>query len=720
MLRKALPLLAALVMTGLTAWAQYPLVTVQQIQNVSGAALSACSDTSSLNGDTVRVHAVVMTAPDSAAFTNATRGQMWVRSGYGPFSGLDVIQFSDPNLNGMSSLVVGDSVELTGYVLEFNGHETELVLLDGVQINILNGGASNNPININVADLNDATQANILPTGEQWEGQYVEIQNVTVVSVDPFSGGTRVSFIIQDGAGNRINISDRFRAQRLPNGTVPGNFVAPNVGDTYNAIRGIVVHSPNGCTGATNGRGYEIHPVRWPLDYDLASAAPSIISVMRSTVTPTSSQAVTVSANILDNSTNVASANLFYAVGVGTTSYTQVAMSLSTGTNQNGTWTANIPAQADGAFVKYYVCASDNNGNQACNRAVPTGSDPFFYTVRDNGTTIVDVQFVPTTFGSANSGYDDMTVTVEGVVTGSAEATNLGFVFIQQENELAWAGIMLTDNPSLATLTVGQKVRVTGTVNESFGFTRLEQVSSIQTIGTGTINPITLSPGIFTTYSHANNEPYEGMLVDLACTGANCLYVVDANADDPGNFAEYRVGCDLFNPVDGCRVIAGRVTNSAFSSLNFSYVNDAQWATVDGIMNVPPIVVADGDDFGKLRGIIAYTFSNMKLLPRNNSDAIFTAGCGLSVEDRLNGSVELYPNPVEASFRVRYNVEGLNTSATATIYDLVGRPIKVVRLNGNNTETSIDATELAAGQYILKVTAENGGIIDMVKFSRMR
>lgn len=703
-----------MVLTGLTAWAQYPLVTVQQIQTVSGPTLAACVDTSSLNGDTVRIRAVVTTVPDSAAFTNATRGQMWVRSGYGPFSGLDIIQFSDPNLNGMSSLVVGDSVELTGSVLEFSGHETELVLLDGVQITILGAGATVTPTLVNIADLNDPTQANILTTGETWEGQYIEVQNATVVSVDPFSGGTRVSFVIQDGAGNRLNVTDKFFAQRLPSGNPAGHFIAPNVGDTYTYIRGIISHSPNGCTGASNGRGYELSPTQWPTDYGLASAAPSIIAVSRSVVTPTSSQTVTINANILDNSQNVASANLFYAVGVGTTSYTQVAMTLSAGTNQNGTWTAAIPAQADGSFVKYYVCASDNNGNQSCNRAVPTGSDPFFYTVRDNGTTIVDVQYVPTTFGSANSGYDDMTVTVEGVVTASAEANNLGFVFIQQENELAWAGLMLTDNPSLATLTIGQKVRVTGTVNESFNFTRLEQVSSIQVIGTGAITPLTLSPSNFTTYSHANNEPYEGMLVDLACSGG-CVYVVDNNADAPSNFAEYRVGCDIFNPIDGCRVLAGRVTSTSFSSLNFSYVNDAQW-----VVNVPQIIVQNGDDFGKLRGIIVYTFSNMKILPRNNDDAIFTAGCGLSVEDGITGAIELYPNPVDASFRVRYNIQGLNSDATATIYDLMGRPVKVVRLNGSNGEVSIDATELAAGQYILKVASETGSTIDMVKFSRMR
>mgnify|MGYP000468445895 CR=1 FL=1 len=42
---------------------------------------------------------------------------------------------------------------------------------------------------------------------------------------------------------------------------------------------------------------------------------------------------------------------------------------------------------------------------------------------------------------------------------------------------------------------------------------------------------------------------------------------------DPSNFAEYRVGPDTTDAGAGCRVIAGRVTSSVYSSLNVSYVN---------------------------------------------------------------------------------------------------------------------------------------------------
>ncbi len=713
-MRKFLPLFALLLCMGLTSFAQYPLVTIQDIQGVTGPNLAACVEASSLVGDTVRVRGTLIQKPDSAAFTTATRFQFWIRDGYGDFSGLDIIGFFDPNINGVAGLEAGDSVELTGIVTEFGPGETELELIDAVNVTIL---GFNQPLAATVApvsDLNNTTQICQLPTGERWEGQYIEIQNVTILTVDPF-GTNRLSFVVQDGAGNRINITDKFRAQRLPGGNPSGNFIAPNVGDTYAYIRGVITHSPNGCMGGT-GRGYELSPTGVD-DYFANSSAPSIITVTRNHVTPTSTQAVTISAQIVDNSSMVQSAEMKYAVGVGNTTYTTVAMTRIGGTPQNGNWTADIPAQTDGAFVKYYVCATDDSSNTGCNTAVPSGSAPYFYTVRDNGTTIVDVQFVPGTFSSAASGYVGMDVTVDGIVTASAEATNLGYVFIQQEGQLAWAGIMCTDNPSLATLTIGQKVRVTGTVRESFNFTRIEQISSVQVLGTGNITPLDLDPSTFTTWGIATSEPYEGMLINLKHpTPGMQLAVVDQNPDAPSNFAEWRVGKDVFTPADGCRILTGRVTNSTFSSLNVSYVNDPQWATVDGIMNVPVIQVFNGDVVNNITGVMAYLFGNFKLLPRNNADVNMIVG----IEDGLNVNVVAYPNPVRDQFRLAYDFGSLQSDAQATVYDLMGRPVRTVALNAMNGETLVDVATLAAGNYIVKVSSATSGLIDFVKIQKVQ
>lgn len=714
-MRKVLLLLTAFVGLAITAQAQFPTVTVQDIQTVTAMDLANCIDVPSLSGDTVVVTGVVVTPPDSNYLTDNNSGQIWIRSGYGPFSGLDIYQGFDPSQNGLTSLLPGDSVAITGVVTEF-GHESELVAIPSVQIQILNAGATIAPTTITTCDLNNANQENQLTTGEPLEGSYVQLNDVTVTSVGTFSGGTRVSFIVQDANGCVVNISDRFLVQKLPNGNPAGTFVAPNVGDQYDYIRGVVAHSANGCTGA-GGRGYEIFPVL-STDYKLndSLSCPTISGLMRNLTTPTSTQAVTISVDVEDLD-GVASVDLYYAVGETNNNYTNVSMTLSSGTATNGTYTADIPANADGSFVKYYICSADVNGNSCCSPDVPGTADPAFYTVRDNGTTIFDVQYVPTSFSNASSGYVDMQVTVEGVVTGSAEANNLGFVFIQQENQLAWAGIMLTDNPSLATLQVGQKVSVTGTVRETFGFTRIEQVSAVSVAGTGTITPLLLNPALFTSPFPfpSQGEAFEGMLVRFGDTNGP-IYVVDQNPDTPSNFAEYRLGTDPFNPGEGCRVLAGRVTNSSYSSLNVSYVNDVMWETTDGIMNVPSAPVMAGDQYDWVQGVIAYTFGNFKLLPRNDMD--FMGGVG--IEDGLSHTVNAYPNPVSDIFRVDYTFAGTQLGARATVTDLMGRTLKTVELNELTGQASIDLSSLSAGTYVLQVVSETSGLIENVKFNKVR
>lgn len=695
-MKKVLLLLGLFLGIAASMQAQYPLVTIQDIQMVSAQDLSNCIDSSSYNGDTVRVRGRVQTHPDSARFSTGTRAQFWLQSGTSPWSGIDVIQFDDPQTNGVANLLPGDSVEITGVIEEYF-HETEIVPLTGVNVQILGSGSPYPPVQVNIADLNDNQQANQVTSGEQWEGMYIEVVNASVATVDPFSGGTRVSFILQDGSGNKVNVSDKGKVQCLPSGNPPGNFVAPNVGDQYCHVRGVLTHSANGCTGSS-GRGYEMHPFSTS-DYCVNNAAPSLSNLTRNQVTPTSSQTVTICVDV--TATNgVNSVTLNYATGAGSTNYTQVTM-----TNTGGsTYCADIPAQTDGTFVKYYASASDSSGLNSSLPDVPGGSDPAFYTVRDNGTTIFDVQYVPSTFSSGSSGYVDMQVTVEGVVTSSAEPGNMGFVFIQQENELAWAGIQLTDNAALATLSVGDKVSVTGVVKENFGFTRLEQVSSIQNTGTGTITALDLDPSTFTSYDFATNEAYESMLVRLVNSGGGQIYTVDANADAPSNFAELRIGSDQFDPNTGCRYIAGRVTSSASSSLDVSYVNDSSWASNSGTMNVPVCVAQVGDAFDAITGIMQYTFSNFKVTPRNNADLDNGPACipTSRYEELEAGEIVAFPNPASQQLNIRYDLNGVS-NLNAGLFDIMGRQVATGSLAGSFGTETIDLSSLQAGTYLLSV-----------------
>ncbi len=678
-------------------------ISIYDIQFVDPSVLAACMDTSRYLGDTVYTYGVVTMDGGLAQVVNGRN--VWIQDGVGPWSGLDVFATgAAPNpVPGVevSDLVAGDSILIKGFITAFQ-NETEIVPLE---ISLISSDNPVVPTPVSVGDLNDANRNNILPTGEQYEGVYVEITDVTVSFVDQFNAGgiDRVSFDVQDAAGNTINVSDRFIVQRLPVGG--GTFVAPNIGDRFDTLRGVILHSPNGCLGG--GRGYGLNPFR-NADYvaSVGASSPLISGITRNPVTPSSSQDVTVTATIEDNDGTVTSATLHYTVGVSNTNYFAVPM-----TGNGSTYTGTIPntAFSDGDFVKYYLSATDNDTLTSTNPNISV-FNPLFFAVRDNGITIFDVQFTP--FDDGNSGYDNLEVEVTGIVTASGAADDLGFVYIQQPGQAGWAGLSLVQNAQLANLSRGDEVRVRGTINEANGLTRMENIISVNTLSTGNPIPaaVVANPAVFSSYDFATNELYESMLVQLVSQGGPALYIVDENADDPNNFAEYRVGPDQFDPASGCRVLAGRVASTAFSSLAFSYVNDTTWATNNGVMSVTPCQVTVGDTMASLTGIMTYSFGFMKLLPRNNDDAENYSGANCptgigttGLEAELAGTeLTVFPNPTQAELNVRFSFPKM-VQGEAVLYDLMGRKVASQAVLTQQGQIAFATTQLSGGTYLLSL-----------------
>jgi DNA/RNA endonuclease YhcR with UshA esterase domain len=694
--------------------AQIPVVTIQDVQMVDPMDLAACNDSANFFGDTVTVYGTVVM---EGGIANSAGGrQLWIQNGTGPFSGID-IRYSGGGATSpddMLDLQAGDSVKITGVVERFSG-ETQLNPLEnGVEVVNSARPVFRNPIS--VGDLNDNMRVNNLSTGEQWEGSYVTIYNVTVSSVDYFSSNTRVSFNVQDANGNVMNISDRFDSQRLSNGFVP-----PTVNTVYDSISGVIAHSENGCTNQ-NGRGYEMFPFQASdLVVRAGTSGPLISAINRNPVAPTSSQDVTVFANIEDADGTIQSAELLFAVGIGNNSYNTVAMTNTSGNTYEGT----IPntAFSDGDFVKYYITARDNDGFSSTRPNVPSGNfDPLFFAVRDNGLGIYDLQFTP--FADGNSGYLDLTVTVTGIVTASPEVDNLGATaFIQQANtNQLWSGIQLLPGATAFTgLVVGDSVTITGSVQENFGQTGLT-VDMLDNHGQAN-NPITpraVDPDLFSSYDFTVNEAYESMLLTLENPNSGSkIYVVEQNADGPNsNFAEYRVGADVFDPASGSRVIAGRQTGNSPTSLNFSYVNDSSWITNSGMMRVPACVVNYQDSMESISGIMFYSFGNMKLLPRTNDDMVGFRGAncsvGVSVEDELAGqNLLVYPNPTSGQLFVDYRFSSV-VSAQLDLYDLMGRRVLSQSIRGLEGTELLATQQLKSGTYLLSLSVE-GQVIDRKK-----
>jgi len=257
---------------------------------------------------------------------------------------------------------------------------------------------------------------------------------------------------------------------------------------------------------------------------EIVAKAPLVENISRDPLAPTSTDAVKVAARITDDA-GLTSASVVYSVDNG--AWQALAMSPVV----PDSFSATIPAQAEGSVVKYYIESSNENGITGI---VPgdTLRSPSFYFVRDGILSIQDIQNNP--FGGGNSGYTDLEVTTSGIVT--SDPTQWSNYWIQNGNGI-WSGLRIDDffNDPVP----GDEVRVTGTISEDNGFTHM--------INTDTLNFQVLSPGNtvpdarvidvkFITTRADSSEFYEGVLVEV-----HDVVVTDSLPDAPNNFGEFVV-----------------------------------------------------------------------------------------------------------------------------------------------------------------------------------
>jgi len=153
-----------------------------------------------------------------------------------------------------------------------------------------------------------------------------------------------------------------------------------------------------------------------------------------------------------------------------------------------------------------------------------SGAAPAVTLLATTGTTINDIQG-----SAAASPLNGQTVTVSGIVTGDFQendadaASNLGGFYIQQESPDADArtsdGIFVFDGNNPPTdVDVGDRVEITGTVNEHFDETQVK-ATAVRVVGSGIIQAtdVNLPASDLTTNSDGDDiadlESYEGMLL---------------------------------------------------------------------------------------------------------------------------------------------------------------------------------------------------------------
>ena len=704
------------------------IVAVSDIQFVSATDLANCKDLSSYDGQTITTVGVVM---HDGGLTEVASGS--VNGGYRPgvhildtaangamgsFGGLQIHGVYEDGagqsqpVSTLNNLVAGMIVKVTGTVDAYQG-ETQMYPSDNSSVTVIGTTTAPAADTINMGLLNDNTRTNKLQSGEEWEGSYVSFKNVTVVAVSTF-GGNRVSFDISDENGNTINVSDRFLAQKLANRPLvnpsspqtKGEFEAPIVGTKYESISGIILHSENGCTGAP-GRGYELNPFL-ASHYKVGDTPPSISEVTRTPLVPASTDAVNIKAKIIDFNGTVADQSIYYTTDVNAdnTAFTEVPMTLKSGTTDE--FEGTIPANTEGTIVKYYIKATDNDDNHSYEpfTASNTTGATAFYTVRDNGLTIVDLQYVLDATSDA-SPYRNQEVTVKGYITASAKPYDLEDVYMQDKDATEWGGIRLTGSADLISLYRTQEVEVTGTVEESFGFTQLVVTSVTKTGNTAEITPIEVPVSDSLGRLNRGLEKYESMLVKMVNTGGK----VKISNPRLNPYGEWTVASDTgASFANSTKVQTGVKNGTNNSSLWVSVVSDSAFETKEGVMEVPLVVATKEMDMDAIIGVLYYGFNQYAVKPRNNDDLVgFSVELDttdypeiVSVQDFKALGMRFYPNPVTSVINVE--VEN-NAQGTCTVRSLDGRVVAESVLLEN---TTVDVSALMSGLYILEFTSKEG------------
>ena len=714
------------VLLGMSANAQN-YVSISDINYVSPSDLATCNDTSAYLGQTVITRGVVVTPGNvtevaSGSVTGGLRPFIFIQdTAVGgqstPFAGIEVMGVYQSSTGSLqvpatfTQALPGDIVEVKGVVGEYNG-SNQLSLADANSFSIVNIISSSVVSDtITVGDLNDPQFVNNVATGEPYEGSFVTLTDVTVTQVIPFSGN-RVSFNIVDGNGNAMNVSDRFLAQKLNSWTTvnpnspqsQGAFVPPVPGTFYNSISGVVRHDANGCTG-DNGRGYEINPFD-ASHYDIGYAPPYISNFERDPSIPTSNQDVEIVCSITDFDGSVDSVAFVWS-SVDTQSvanFTVAPMTLAAGTTDE--FEFEIPQQADGTLIRYYIYAKDNDGNESylpskpINQATPNFD---FYTVRDNGLIIPDIQFTYNSNGA--SPLDGVEVTVKGIVTASTKIGDLGFLYIQDETATSWAGIWCV-GIGLNTYYRNEEVEVTGFVEEYYGMTRLNVTSSSKTGNLGSVTPLVLDPSDSASYANYGWEPYESMLVRYEDPNSSPLYVSLPNL----GFGDYGVSNSATASVwSSGRVLAGRQSSTAYSSLNVQLVTDTSYANQDGEMDVTPIVVDNTMTFDAIDGILFYGFGNYRLLPRNNNDfmnpsvtldSISVPTSPIGLDEWASMNLKAFPNPSNDWMQLESQGPG-----TWSIYSIHGQQVLEFQTDGS---LRISTLKLETGSYVARFRGLEG------------
>ncbi|MBE2279795.1 MAG: T9SS type A sorting domain-containing protein [Ignavibacteriaceae bacterium] len=669
---------------------EYPLVTIQDIQKHPD---SLTADPPSLiNGDTVRVRGVVMVSPVVnpsldrrpiawagarwVTYIQTEDGQLW--------GGVNIVQQDTTAANQGTFFDLIDTaqvVEFTAVVTEFSTTTQLNILLNPISpVQVISSLPKRpDPIEVTISEFRNNNTYQY--TGEKYEGMYVVIRNVITSNRNNSTG----VFTFTDAEGNTMRMTDQSgyftkRGHRLTGLT---DYDAPLDGTVLEYIRGFVQSRNDGY--------YYIVPM-YPGDMQTGATPPSITNLSRTNGWVEPNTPNTISSRIVDLDGTVIDAKVFYRINKG--SYIEVP--LVRGVADTNSFSATIPGvNLDSAIVDYFYYARDNEGRVSIN-PIDTARNRYAYPVLNRPLTIQDVQYSP--FGSGFSNVNGYRVTVSGVVT--ADTSDIpGFgssapqrVYIQNGTG-PWSGIWISGLQTLPLLR-GDHVTVSGKVSENFNVTRLDSLTSliINSTNNPLPDPVDLTTGSIGASADGSlfAESYESVLIRY-----NNPIITALSADGTANFGEINIDDGTGN------------TRVELQDGNNSYNNN--WEP-----GLPGTQVELGAVFQSLTGVLYFSFSNYKLVPRKDSDFVgYTTSIHEGVSPHQFELSQNYPNPFNPATSINYSIKEAG-NVKMEIYNLLGEKVKTIvdqYQEAGTFKVIFDASELNSGVYFYKLTSGSQNII---------
>ena len=683
------------------AQSQYPLVSIHDIQFIDSVASKGFTS-SPLEGDTVRVRGAVMVRPVVDADTSrepimyfGARWGSYIQDTSGEFwSGLNILQNDTTGANQGTFLDLVDTadiVELTGVVTLYGQANELMLLLNPVTpVNIVGKLPKRpDPIQLSVTDFMNNQQE--VKDAFKYSGMYVEIHNVRSANRNTTNG----AFNAYDDNGNYLIVYPSSRYFRLDHKLPYSTYQPPADGTPISTIRGIV---------SVYNDVFEILPL-YPNDIVIEASPPAISNIRRTPVKVGINQPDTLFAKVVDYSAKLKNVQIHYKIG----EQDRVAANMSQSKADTSIYYAVIPAiSKDSTLVNYYFTAIDDS-NLVGYTPSDTLKGNYFYQVLDSPLSIRDVQYSP--FGSGYSSYNGYSVTLTGIVTADTSdipgfGSGTPLRVYMQDGSGPWTGIMIgtmgMKGVDVLNFKRGDSVTLTGKIVENYGVTSIDSLSQ-WTINSHD-NPLPASINLSTGTIGKNAggtveaEQWESVLVNY-----KNVTVTDENADgDPGPISSNH-GEIYVNDGSGDARVELQDGNNNYHNLWDSTLVD----------NPANFQVTLNSKFSELQGILYYSYSYFKLVPRKNNDF---SGFVVDVKketSKLPDSYQLdqnYPNPFNPSTIISYSIPKGNI-VTLKIYNVLGQEVKTlvngyrnsgkytINFNANNLSSGIYFYSLRAGNY---------------------